>query len=678
MKKKLLSLLLALAMLTPALAACGNGTPDETESDTGVQEDIGGAEHLSDTVDLVADGVSEYVIVRGENAGEQEIFASTELQSYLKQITGAELPIVTDATPAVAKEIVVGQTNRETEGQFDRTELVNDGFVLQTDAGKLWLIGGSEYGTLYAVYELLEAYLGCRFYTSTFEKVPEMKTVTLSIAEDKQIPVFESRDIYWAETRSNLSLKNKLKLRYAGEWADGMCHSLPGLAERGNGASRDPCLLKEETYETVLKNALALLDANPDARYIDISQGDSIHCYCADCAASAEEIGWSGHYLLFYNRLAAAIAEKYPDVLVHIFAYDYTKEPPKTDIVPADNIMVRFCTIEACFSHPLTEKCYCETPNGREEDYEPLDWVTMLDGWTKICDKIAVWDYTTNYSNYSILHPNFHVLRENVRFFAENNVMFLFEQGAYQSTNGEFCELRAYLLARLAWNPYMSEEEYYNYMDEFLADYYGPGWEYIRAYIDAGTEDIQNTQLRIWNTVDWLYPAEELATAKKSDAIPTFTKEQLENCSIEDLVPYFPWLETKSVTNHPVIALGYENFARAMEMAETDEQRAHLDKSSLQLDYVNLVNYETLLNKAKVALANIFIAAVNAANEAGEISDEDMNPLKIAFNKNLNGALKADYYIKYRELLEKFMRYGAYHLAESIDIRNMDLDALGK
>jgi len=678
MKKKLLSLLLALAMLTPALAACGNGTPDEMESDTGVQEDIGGAEQLSDTVYLVADGVSEYVIVRGENAGEQEIFASTELQSYLKQITGAELPIVTDATPAVAKEIVVGQTNRETEGQFDRTELVNDGFILKTEAGKLWLIGGDARGTLYAVYELLEAYLGCRFYTATFEKVPETKTVTLSIAEDKQIPVFETRTTGGSAIAG---IEDKLRLGYGGTWAGSSNHTLPGLAERGNGTSRDPCLLKEETYETVLKNLRALLAENPDARYVSISQGDLIHCYCADCASSAEEIGWTAHYLLFYNRLAAAIAEEFPDVLIHIFAYDYTKEPPKIDIVPADNIMVQFCTIEACFSHPLTEKCYCETPDGRDEDYEPLDWVAMLDGWAKISDNIAIWDYTSNYSGhgYGILIPNFHVLRENMRFFADHNAMYIYEQGPTHADTGEFDELRSYLLAKLMWNPYMSEEEYNGYMNEFLEDYYGPGWEYIRAYIDAGIEAIQNTNLIIWSTIDWLYPAEELATAKKSDDIPTFTKEQLENCSIEDLVPYFPWLETQTVTNHPVVVLGFENFARAMEMAETDEQRAHLDESLLHLEYINLYNHETLLNKAKAALANIFIAAVNAANEAGEISDEDMNPMKIAFNKNLDGALKADYYILYRQFVEKCINYGVYKIGYySDDMRNIDLDALGK
>ena len=36
--------------------------------------------------------------------------------------------------------------------------------------------------------------------------------------------------------------------------------------------------------------------------------------------------------------------------------------------------------------------------------------------------------------------------------------------------------------------PYMSEEEYYALMDEFLAAYYGGGWTYIREYIDTLSE----------------------------------------------------------------------------------------------------------------------------------------------------------------------------------------------
>ena len=59
---------------------------------------------------LITAGTSEYVIVRSENAGADEILASEEMQKYLCQITGVTLPIVTDSTSAGECEIVIGQT----------------------------------------------------------------------------------------------------------------------------------------------------------------------------------------------------------------------------------------------------------------------------------------------------------------------------------------------------------------------------------------------------------------------------------------------------------------------------------------------------------------------------------------------------------------------------------------
>ena len=48
------------------------------------------------------------------------------------------------------------------------------------------------------------------------------------------------------------------------------------------------------------------------------------------------------------------------------------------------------------------------------------------------------------------------------------------------------------------WNPYMSEEEYYTHMDEFLEAYYGDGWQYIRKYIDKTTEMAANGCMNIY------------------------------------------------------------------------------------------------------------------------------------------------------------------------------------
>jgi len=698
MKTKLFALLLTLAMLVPTLAACGNGVPDETESDTadnpaGAQplETQGDTEDIPDTLPLVVDGFSEYVIVRGENASPSEVTASTELQAYLQKITGALLPIVTDSAAPVVKEIVVGKTNREADGAFDRDELGTDGFVIKTDGGKLWLVGGEQRGTLYAVYTFLEDYLGCRFYTANFERVPETKTVSLKIAEDKQIPVFEVRNSFWADFYNHtLSAKRKLNCSRgrgvmaeewggSANWAGGQCHTLPGLAGTGTGGSGvEPCLSSEEVYNTVLTNFRAVLAANPTADYASISQGDTgigTVCHCDACAASIAENGYSGHYLKFVNRIAEEIKDEYPDLMIHTFAYWFTVMPPKSDIVPADNVMIQFCTIEACFCHPLTE---CDQISGNSGDeYLPagVTFHEILAGWSKICGYMSVWDYTTNFGNYNAPYGNFDVLRENMRLFADNNVKNVFEQGSYQSTNGEFSELRGYLLARLLWDPYMSEEEYYGYMDEFLADYYGPGWESIRAYIDFLCSYMaENFHLKIFSEVSRMFPVTTDETNKNRE-LPTFTAEQLKNYKDIDWTQYYGYLTVYRPSE--VVTVGYEKFAEALEKAETDQQRTHIDKSSIQVDYLNsYFLYEFYNRQVRATLNKILNNALKLCVADGSLTQEESDAIKEGFKTDITDPLKQAYYDYNKALAEKMLRYGANHLDEHRNIAARGIDDL--
>jgi hypothetical protein len=55
------------------------------------------------------------------------------------------------------------------------------------------------------------------------------------------------------------------------------------------------------------------------------------------------------------------------------------------------------------------------------------------------------------------------------------------EQAAYQSRGGEFAELRAYLLARLLWDP---EADVEPVIDDFMYGYYGRAGQHVRAYFD--------------------------------------------------------------------------------------------------------------------------------------------------------------------------------------------------
>ena len=74
-------ILLAVVALAGALVSC---TSDK---------------HAAKTTTLVHDAKSDYVIVLGEKASPSEKRGAAELQAHLKQMSGAELQIVSDAEP---------------------------------------------------------------------------------------------------------------------------------------------------------------------------------------------------------------------------------------------------------------------------------------------------------------------------------------------------------------------------------------------------------------------------------------------------------------------------------------------------------------------------------------------------------------------------------------------------
>jgi hypothetical protein len=77
--------------------------------------------------------------------------------------------------------------------------------------------------------------------------------------------------------------------------------------------------------------------------------------------------------------------------------------------------------------------------------------------------------------------PNLRVLQPNIQFFVEKGITSVFEQGLTE-LHGEFAELRAYLIAKLLWNPYANVD---SLMDDFLRGYYGDAASHIRRYIDV-------------------------------------------------------------------------------------------------------------------------------------------------------------------------------------------------
>ena len=505
--KKILLLLLTAALLLPSLmTACNTTPPTETtlgpatESTTPTlttpqqttppaelttPEDAGIVVPPYALDSITENGVLKRVsITTGENTS--EIYAGEELAEYLTQ---KGVSIAEDGFP-----VIIFQDVRMEEDSFSVD------VTLQGDEACMIIRGGNGRGVLYGVYKFLEEYAGVRYFMPDLEKIPEGDIVLRDGNLLYYIPYFEARRLAWNCSKYDVDWNTKNGInghdgvneeKYGGKQTYGsglFVHTLGALTETGGGASPNPCLTSEENYQKVIKNLRKILEKDPTVNIVSVSQNDNnTYCQCENCAAVDQEEGSpSGLMLRFVNRVAAELEKDYPDLIIDTLAYNYTQAAPAIT-VPRHNVCVRVCSIRVCFMHPMTECTDAKGPNGIQWT-RTTTFLNDLVEWGKICDRIYVWDYTTNFAYYIAPFSNFGSLRENMRFYHENGVRGMFPQGNSQSVSGEFGELRAYLLAKLMWDPYMSEEEYYRHMDEFLEAYYGEGWQGIRAFIDLTIE----------------------------------------------------------------------------------------------------------------------------------------------------------------------------------------------
>ena len=452
---------------------------------------------------LTENGRAVSSIVLSADADAAERFAASVLQERLRTITGAELPILTDAASPAGKEIVLGTTNRS---PLDLSGKQNGCYAIRSDADALYICGIGRSGTLDGVYRFLRDCCGYEVYEADVVSVPSV--TTLAVPDDLSIdyaPFFEYRKLDTASSNdaeyarahalNGSSVRDTEKgvyIPYLGRFGHSLatifCSRDTYFAEHpeyfalrdGKRVPDQLCLTNETVQKIVTEEVLDLLkkqcDPEADLQIVSLTQDDNHnYCTCEKCAALDEANGsQAGTMLAFVNKVAAAVkAAGYDNVAVDTFAYQYTRPVP-SQVKPADNVIVRLCSIECCFGHTIDDPRCADNAAFLED----------LKGWSKICDRLYIWDYVNNYSETFCPFANFQVLQRNMQIFYENGAKGVYEEGNYYMNicSGEFYELRSFLLAALMENPYRTD--YYELMDQYLTAVYGPGGNNLREYLD--------------------------------------------------------------------------------------------------------------------------------------------------------------------------------------------------
>lgn len=434
-------------------------------------------------------------VVLSSEASAAEQWAAAELAGTLARMTGRPVGV----TNALSDDLAAIELADEKEFGGEEYRIAWDPV-----RPRLLIRGGRPRGVLYGVIGLLEDHLGCRWYTREVSRIPAIDDPVLPSDLDVRIrPRFEYREVYWTEAldgdwaaRNRLnSNAARLAPRHGGRVEYGrFVHTFESILHPDQHFDAHPewfsmvkgrrirertqlCLTNPEVFTQTVTVVRRWIRERPTATIFSVSQNDwGNPCQCLNCRAIDEAEGsHAGSLLAFVNRVAEAIEPEFPGVAIDTLAYQYTRRPPRT-IRPRHNVIVRLCSIECCFAHPL-DGCD-ETSNG--------SFMDDLRGWSRLTSRLYVWDYTTDFAHYLLPFPNLGVLAANVRTLAAHGVAGVFEQGNYSpGGGGELAELRAWVLAKLLWNPALDGSEL---VREFVREVYGPAAVAAQRYLDLRME----------------------------------------------------------------------------------------------------------------------------------------------------------------------------------------------
>jgi len=428
----------------------------------------------------------------------QERHAAAELRTHLAQITGQTLPLVTEREVGDRAPIVVGKCDLlgRLALSLDFAALGEEGIHLQSK-GPALVLAGNRRGVLYAVSTFLEDYLGCRWLAPDCAVIPESGIFDLPEIERRYVPPLEYRTTDYVCARdADWAVRNKLN----GQWSDadevrggtilyrGFVHTFNALVPPGDYFAAHPeyysevkgkrlgpdqsqlCLTNPEVLQIAIATLREWVREWPEAGIFSVSQNDWYNfCQCARCTALTEREGSQmGPILHFANAIAEDIAKDYPDKVIDVLPYQYSRKPP-AHVRPRPNVVVRLSNIECCFVHPLESDPY--NASFRED----------LERWAKVTDRLWIWDYVINYAHCILPFPNLHVLKPNIEYFIANSVTGIYEEANFFSPGGELAELRSYVIAKTLWDPSYDTDRA---ISEFVAGYYGPAATPIRDYID--------------------------------------------------------------------------------------------------------------------------------------------------------------------------------------------------
>ena len=448
--------------------------------------------------------------------------AAQELKQWLTQISGAAFHVRTDRGRTRYPHAIILGYNDSSAGflpqDFEPPADDDESFCYFNAGPNTLILGGSNRGTMYGVFTFLEREFGCRWYTPQAAVIPTRDEYDFDYLRHHEKPGLHMREVCYFDARDPVwRARNKVNTggdipQPGGRYQYWNVHTFAKLMPPAEFFVEHPeyyslndgvrvadkehphngsqlCLTNPEVLRIITERIKQAIRENPDHLVYSVSQNDGDDygpCECDSCRGIKNQYGGteSAVIIWFVNQVADAIREEFPDKLIGTLAYTYSEDAP-TGIRPRDNVVVRLCNFYGDMAHPL-ESPYNSHPAFAE----------AVRGWGEVAPHLYIWDYVMSFSHYLLPFPNLRALPAHIRFCYDNNAFGYYPQALYHGRGAELADLRAYLLAKVMWNPDLDTDDI---MDDFIDGYYARSGRFIREYINLLHNLVTpDTHIRLW------------------------------------------------------------------------------------------------------------------------------------------------------------------------------------
>lgn len=461
---------------------------------------------------VVENGKPKATIVIRNAASPKDKLAAEELQTYIKKMSGAELPIALDTNKVSGTLLLVGKNN-----VTDQMHLVipnkvsndrrDEGFIILSKGDRIVLAGNSNdpyHGTEYAVYDFLNR-LGVRWYQpgEWGEYVPAKKTVSFPEMSISQKPDFVLRT-WWchqpdneAEMEARWKIRNKMNPDLdLGVPVDGSSVNVltdadfkahpEWFAMNPDGTrNRDmPNFSNPDAVQAVAETIKNFFRKNPKASAYGFAPPDGMpRDYSPDTLkfsrgftvdggrpSVAEDVSITDEWINFVNNITVEVRKEFPDVYIGTNGYANRNYPP-VGVPVNDHMSIMFANIMTCCRHSYDHPgCWIKQ---REAE--------MLKQWCKQSKNVWMYTYIDQMMVSALTPiPEVHKLRHDMPLLKKWGVMGMLDES--RNVLAECAIQSRYLRAQMEWNAGLDVDVL---MNDYYTNWYAGAAKPMKAFYEA-------------------------------------------------------------------------------------------------------------------------------------------------------------------------------------------------